>query len=339
MANGYLESKFESIPGNEVNTPTLSTKEIFFPVITATPDLGPTPMLRDDELVGTDEPRPALSDTYDPTWDYSSRMYPDLLAYLLKAEMGAPTTTTGNGVITDPDGIAVPTGAFRHVWTTPPTGVTPQTMQQIVSYKDQGVYFKLKGCAVEKISLTSPTQGGAMVAANGPALYMAATADPALSPTYQAAAVRPFTRTNLQVSWDAVSAVDATDFTIDFENPVETVRSLGSGSAYADIMERGDAVFTVSGTIAFRTLDKDDWEALKSAEGFTATAKWLSQSFITGAYPFKAFAAMSNCQYVGGSVDPISNTRHHGTSFNWKATNAGSAAATITVVNSTSSYA
>lgn len=301
-------------------------------------DLGPTPMLRDDELVGTDEPRAALSDTYDPTWDYSSRLYPDLLGYLLKAEMGAPTTTAGNGTITDPDSVAIPTGAYRHVWTTPPTGVTPQTMQLIYSYKDQGTYFKVKGAAVNKIAITSPTTGGSMIAASGNALYLLRTADPALSPSYQAASIRPYTRTNLQVSWDALSAVDADDFTIELANPIETVRTLGSGSSFPDKMERGDGVFTIAGTIAFRTLDPDDFDALKSAEGFAATAKWISGTAITGAYNYKAYVVMTNCQYVGGSVDPLSNTRHHGTSFNWKATNAGSAAATITVVNSTSSY-
>lgn len=101
MANGYLKAAYESIPGNELNSPTLSTKILYPPLITFLPKLNPAPLGRDDELRNTDQPLQALPDLYAPTWDYESRVYPDLAAFLLKLILGPPVTTAGNGVITE----------------------------------------------------------------------------------------------------------------------------------------------------------------------------------------------------------------------------------------------
>ena len=47
---------------------------------------------------------------------------------------------------------------------------------------------------------------------------------------------------------------------------------------------------------------------------------------------------MTAAQYVEGEVDALDNRRRHGGSFNFKATNAGSTSATITLVNATTNY-
>src|SRR4051794_10799121 len=119
MASGYVHGQFETSPQNEVATSTLSTKVIYFPATTVKTDLAPDHLNRDDEMRGTAEPVPLVAEKYDPTIEVESRAYPDVTGFLLKAILGAPTTTTGNGVITDPDSVAIPTGAFKHVWTSP----------------------------------------------------------------------------------------------------------------------------------------------------------------------------------------------------------------------------
>src|SRR3954467_8652553 len=110
MPTPYVRESFEDIPGNETNSTTLSTKKVFSPLQSFAPKLGVNPMERDDEVRGQDEPIAVLSDAYSPSWEYKSRAYPDLLGFRLKHILGAPTTTAGNGVITDPDSAVIPTG-------------------------------------------------------------------------------------------------------------------------------------------------------------------------------------------------------------------------------------
>src|SRR5215213_7715098 len=146
MATGYNKSQYESVVGTEVNTPTLSTKILYTPIVSMGFDPGANPLDRNDELRGSDEPTAVLSDTYAGSWSQETRAYPDSVGYRLKHILGAPTTTTGNGVITDPDAATIPTGAFKHVWTAPfgPTGDAPLTTEEILAFKDQSFFIKAK---------------------------------------------------------------------------------------------------------------------------------------------------------------------------------------------------
>lgn len=340
MATGYQHEKFEDVPGNETNTPTLSTKELYAPLITANVALGPSPMDRDDENRNQDEPLPLIPDAYSPTWETESRAYPDLLGFRLKELLGAPTTTTGNGVITDPDSTVIPTGAYKHVWTAPfgPSGASPITTQKQVAYRDQSVFFKAKGCAADQLSIESPEEGGVRVKASGPLLYLARINDPSLTPSFETLATRPFTRGGLSLSWLSGGGT-VEDFSLQIANPVEVVRSLGIASKFPDVMEKGEGLITFTGSIPKRQLDATDWDALLNSTGFAATAKWVNDTIIANAYPYKLFVAMSNAQYTEGSQDDLSNKRRHGATFDFKATYAGSASVTVTLVNATSSYA
>lgn len=340
MATGYKQALFESIPGNETNSPTASTKLIYHPLITADAQPVPDPMERDDELRNQDQPLPLLSDAYDPSWGLDMRAYPDSLGFELKGLLGSPTTTAGNGVITDPDAVVIPAGATRHVWTAPfgPSGVSPQTTQRIYAWKDEGFYAKLKGCATQNLSLDSPEKGGVMLKCGGPALYMTPISNPSLTPSYESLAVRPFVRGNLTLSWLSGSATTE-DFTIGCTNPVETVRSLGIASLFPDVMEKASQTpIAWSGSIPKRHIDPDDYDALVNATGFAATAKWVGSSVIASAYTYKLFIEMSNVQYVSGGPNALSNNRRIGAQFDWKATYAGTASVTVTLVNATTSY-
>lgn len=342
MPTPYVRESFEDIPGNETNSTTLSTKKVFSPLQSFAPKLGANPMERDDEVRGQDEPIPVLSDSYAPSWEYKSRAYPDLLGLRLKHILGAPTTTAGNGVITDPDSVVIPTGATRHVWTAPfgPAGVSPLTTQADVSYKDQSVFFKMRGCACSELSFDSPEEGGVVVSAQGPANYMVRVADPSLAATYEALSVRPFVRGNLTLpTWVSGSATHE-DFNVQINNPVEAVRSLGIASKFPDVMEKdNEGPIVVSGSIPQRQLDIDDWDAMVNATGFAAVARWVSDSIIASTYAYKLYISMSNCQYVGGEADELMNKRRHGASFDFKSTTPSTGSTTVTLVNATSSYA
>lgn len=339
MATGYVEQKTESIPGNESNTPTLSAKVLTAPFLEFEAQLNPSPMERDDENRNTDEPVPVLEEAHDPTWRALCRMYPDVLGFWLSAMLGNPTTTAGDGIITDPDTTAIPATAYRHVWTAPfQTGSSPKTQQLQVSYKDQSVFFKAKGAGTESLSIASPATGGARIEAGGPALYLNRQADPSVTPSYESLSIRPFTRGNLTLSWLSGSGTTE-DFDLTIEQAIDTVRSLGIASKFPDVMEKGEGPVVVSGSIPKRQLDLDDYDAMKTATGFAATAKWVNDTIIAAAYPYKLFVAMSNCQYTGGEIDALQNRRRHGARFNFKATRSASASATITLVNATSSYA
>jgi hypothetical protein len=340
MALGYHQAQYESIPGNELNTPTLSTKVLFTPLIETKPDLNPDPMERDDENRNLDEPLPSIPEAFGPAWNLETRAYPDLIGFYLKGMLGAPTTTAGNGVITDPAGVVIPTNAFRHVFTSPflPAGANPQTMQQHFAYKDQGVFFKAKGCATDSLSVDSPQKGGVRLKVSGPALYLDRESDPGLTTAYESPTIRPFERSGLTLPTWLASTSTHEDFNLAVAAPVEATPSLGIASKYPDVMEKGDGLIMTTGSVPQRQLGTVDWDAMKNNTTFAALAQWISDSLVTGAYPYKLFCQMSACQYVGGEVDPLSNKRRLGATFNWKAVNAGSASVIWTVVNGTSSY-
>ena len=342
MPTGYVRAAIESIPGNEANTPTLSTKKLFPPLRSFAPHLGATPMERDDELRNQDEPLAVLSDIFDPSWEYESRLYPDLLGFYLALTLGQPTTTVGDGIITDPDMDAIPASCYRHVWTAPfgPAGASPLTAQFDVAYRDQGTFFKAKGAACSELTIQNPESGGSTLGASGPANYLDRQSDPALSPTYETLAVRPFSRSDLTLPTWLTGTGTHENFDVTIENPVENTRSMGIKSRYPDLMEKSnDGPIVVRGSIPQRQLDPDNWDALKNATGFAATARWVSDSIIAGSYPYKLFVAMANCQYVDGDSEELGNKRRHGASFDWKSTTASAGSTTITLVNATASYA
>lgn len=341
MANGYLHSAFESIPGNEVNTPTLSTKVLYTPLEEF--DLNPNVdhLDRDDELRNIDQPLQVLPQDYEPDWALTTRMYPDTVGFELKNMLGPPVTTAGNGVITDPDGIAVPTGASRHVFTAPfgPSGINPQTAQRQAAYKDQSTFFKMKGCATQAFSIDTPDKGGAQLKTSGPALYIARIADPALAPAYEALTVPPFMRGNLQIVTWLGSTAETEDFNLVGSNPVVPISTLGVASLFPDAMEKDDPPIIWTGSIPKRVINATDWDALIAATGFTVKVRWKSTVFVTGAYPYQLWFEASNAQYMTGGPSPLANRRRLGASFDFKCTYGGSAAVTITLVNGTASYA
>jgi hypothetical protein len=341
MPTGYVNHQYESIPGNETNSPTLSTKVYYPPVQSFGPKLGPNHMERDDELRNQDEPLPVLSESYAPAWESHLRAYPDALGWYLKLALGAPVTTAGNGVITDPDTIAIPAGAYRHVWTAPfgPSGASPLTMQFNAAYKDQTVFFKGKGAACDTLGIESPESGGCIINASGPCNYLQRISDPSLTPAYEALAVRPFVRGNLTLPTWLTGSGTHENFSLSISNPCESVRSLGIASKFPDALEKANVgPVTVTGSLPQRQLDADDYDALLNATGFAAMARWVSDSIIASSYPYKLYVQFSNAQYVAGEPDALANQRRHGASFDFKSTTPSTGSTIVTLVNATTNY-
>jgi hypothetical protein len=341
-----VQAAFESTPGNELNTPTLSTKTIYLPVQTGEPQLNPTLLDRNDELRGVDEPISKLPDIYDPTWGMTLRAYPDPLGFLLKNMLGAPTTTAGNGVITDPDGTVIPTGATKHVFTAPfassPGGTNyPNTAQYQFSYKDQSVAFKHKGAALQSLEFNVPDSGGVTMQASGPSLYAARVSEPGLTPSYESLTVAPFLEAFLtEVTWLGSSGT-ATSIGLKGTNPVKPEHTMGIASRFPDAMFKDDGPIQWSGSVTLRNLTAADYDALLNTTGFAVKLRFKSTVNIGAtSYAYSFWFEALNAQYVGGGPDPIGNKRIHGASFDWEASYAGTpGSTTLTVVNGTTSYA
>lgn len=352
MPLGYGQLRHESFPGNELNTPTLSTKTLYVPLDELSVDQGPQFLERDDELRGLSEPIPVIPEAYEPKWSLSSRLYPDTLGMALACAFGITATgetgathyvaTAGNGVITDPDSTVIPTGATRHVWTAPlgPLGASPKTAQIIAAYKDQSLFLKAKGASVNQIEITTPERGGAQISLQGIAAYADAFADPSLTPAYETLATRPFMRGGQSIiTWLTGTATpDGVSYTI--ANPVENTSSLGIESKYADVVEKSnEGLVLLTGSIGKRQLDVDDFNALRDATEFAAKTRWRSDTVIASGYRYSFWIEMSAAQYVGGNLDALSNKRRLGGSFNFRAARNASASVTLTLVNNVTSYA
>jgi hypothetical protein len=305
--------------------------------------LNPTPLDRNDELRGVDEPISFLTDTYDPSWSLSTRAYPDPLGFLFKNALGAPTTTAGNGVITDPDSVVIPTGATKHVWTAPfgPSGNYPQTAQLQASYKDQSVAFKHKGAAIESIEIANPDTGGVTLNVGGKSLYKARISEPGLTPSYESLDTAPFLKAFLTNATWLSSSGTATDLSLRCEVPVAPTHTLGTASRYPNLMFKGDGPIRFTGSVTLRDLTSADYDALLNLTGFAVKLRWQSTVVIgSTSYKYTLWFQALNAQYTGGGPEPLGNKRIHGASFDWAATYTGSAGSTtVTLVNNVTSYA
>jgi hypothetical protein len=342
MATGYITARHESIPGNETNVPTYSTKRIYWPALSFNPNYNVSHLMRDDEMRNVDQPLMALSERKAPEWSMETRNYPDSLGFLLTLILGLPTTTAGNGVITDPDSATIPAPAYRHVWTAPfgPSGVSPLTAYFQAAYKDQSVFFDVKGAGCQSLSIETPEEGGSRLSASGPGLFMARVADPSLTPAYESLAIPPFMQSNLTLPTWLSGGGATTDFSVNIENPMEVDFTLGIASEFPDIVYKSDGPIAFTGSAPTAILDVDDINALTAATGFPVKAKWISTSIIGSGYPYKLFIEFDNAQFVGGGPEALENRRRIGGTFDFKATFDGAgASATVTLVNVTTSYA
>ena len=343
MPQGYLREQFEDSPGYEGKEPELSTKVLDAPAQSVENALEPSPLERDDELRGSDEPLQIFEDEHNPTWSRNLRGYPDALGFDLTHVFGPPVTTAGGGEVKDPDENVIPEGAHKHVWTAPfgPAGASPVTTDMILAYVDEDSYVHLSGCAIEELTLNTDDAGGVKLSKKGRGLFYEPVADPEVTPTPESLAVRPFQRRGLKVSsWQGDPQL-LEQFNLTVTNPLDFARSMGVASAFPDLVEKGEGPIMVVVDAPKRHFRSADLEALKAAERFAVKALWESLTNIGETeYPYRFWVQGDGAQYTGGGPAALENKRRIGASFQAKLTSDGAgASATFTLVNATASYA
>lgn len=344
MSLKYVEARFETGtgPGNEAGvSSSFATKVIYFPLEEFSFDLNAAQLRREDELRTTNEPIRFDQESFEPDWSMRIRMYPDSFAWLLKAHLGAPVTTVGDGIITDLATIAVPVGAFRHRWTAPyAVGAGPQTVMFRVVDPESSMFWDIRGATIETLGVTSPDSGGITAAISGKANYASRIADPGLTAAYESLAIEPFLRNFASLAWLASSAVtDSFEWQISKE--VDHYRSYGGASKSPDKVDHGEGVVRVSGSINKRTINQTDWDAFVAATRFTMLAGYVHADFAVGAYPYKVFvqAPSTSAAYTTGGPDAIQNRKRTPAAFNFEVTRDSAASCVIECDNSVASYA
>lgn len=344
MPKSYLRERFESEPGYEGNEEAkLSTKTLDAPAQSVDNAPEPSPLERDDELRGADEPLQVFEDEHDPTWGLTQRAYPDSLGMSLTHLLGPPKSVEGDDeAIKDPDDNKVPKGAFMHTWEAPygPSGPNPITTDLVLAYEDEGSYVHLSGCGAEELTLNSDDAGGVKLARKGKALFYEPIADPEITPTPESLAIRPFQRRGLRVSkWQGDPQL-LEQFNLTITNPLEVARSMGVASAFPDLMEKGEGPILVVIEAPKRHFRTADLEALLGATRFEVKALWESLSKIGAtAYPYRFWAQGDGGQYTGGGPSALENKRRLGATFQTKLTSDGAGASSkFTLVNATKSY-
>jgi hypothetical protein len=343
MGKAYLLEHYEDVPGYEGAVVVPSVKELFSPATSfeATPE--PAPLERDDEFRGIDEPLEVSEDEHNPKWSYASRAYPDLVGFRLKHALGPPTSTPGDGKITDPDGAPIPTNCHRHVWEAPygPSGPNPLTTDAVVAYVDENTFVHVTGCGCEEVALASGEAGGIRLTASGSALVYDPIADPAEVAAPESLAVLPFMRSEMKVvTWEGDERnIENLDVTI--TNPIEVARSLAAESRFPDLMEKAEGPIVVSFSVPKRHLSSAELEFLLAATRFAVKVRWASRSTIAAtAYPYRLWLEGEGAQYTGGGPDALENKRRIGATYQGKLTSDGvGASSKFTLVNATASYA
>lgn len=225
-------------------------------------------------------------------------------------------TATGaaGGSAVLPDGGYPPTGV--NVWTfTKRAGLVPKTAQVITVYSGEQVYMQGQGFALSALG------GNADGAITGTwvGLVFARINDPSLTPAYDTSAIPNLRRGDMSLTWLSGSGI-TTDFTWSIANPLEAISSFGVPSYYPDQIEQGPGRVAVTGTIPKRSLTTIDVDSMLNAGTFAGVATWHSPKAIGATYyPYSMFMQMPAAQIVGGDVDPLTNARRFGASWNWMA--------------------
>jgi hypothetical protein len=317
----FVEIALEESPLNEAThalgtTPNrISTNKFYLPARAARLSPAPSHLDRSDELRGITGAVPRLIETYDPAGSLSVRAYADALIYLFSLAGFTGVHTAGDGIITDPDTVAIPTGAHRWVFNKADQ-LSPQTAQIKTNYKDEDVLLTGNGYALS--SLAIPATGEVTADLAGLLLTKAAH-DSSTNPAVSSAAIPPFRRGDLFLTWLSGGGV-ASDFNISMATPLERIRSMGLNppSYFPDSLQFGDDQVYATGSIPKRVLNGTDYAALLAATTFAAKAKWVSPKVIGAtAYKYSMWIEMPSCQYVGGDADEIGNRRRFGASYDF----------------------
>lgn len=318
----FVEIALEESPLNEVTwddaaTPNrVSTDKLYLPARSARLSPAPEHLSRADELRGIEGSVPDLIDVYAPAGTLSERAYWKDLTWLLELAGFEGVHTAGDGIITDPDSVAIPAGAHRWVFSKR-TGIVAQTAQVKTNYANEDVLLQGNGFGISQLELNA---AGELTAQMLGCFLQRLAADAVTVPSIVSSAIPPLRRGDLSLDWLTGGGTPG-DFSLTVANPLEGAPGwlLDPSSFYPSSMEHaGDEKVRVTGSIPKRVLDSDDLDALISASTFAAEAKWVSRVDIgaTG-YPYSLWIEMPACQYLGGDAEELANRRRRGAEFDF----------------------
>ncbi len=339
----------------------LSTVPFWLPAQQFTPKVGMKYSDRSDEIRSTLDPLPGYAEAFDPSWDYKMRAYPNLMGFFMGLWAGDWITAAGNGIILDPDGIAVPAGATRHIFQfkmgTPnilssTSQLVPRTAQ-FVSADDptNGPYDQYNGCAVESMTLQG-TRAALDMQVKGKMLYYNRITDPGLTPALPAIANLPWNTGQMTLTWLTSSAVTSA-FQLDFEQKLNWFNDLSAPSLYPTAVELDKGYRSLKGTIDKRTITSVDWDAFYKSSTFAAKAVFNSRQMIGAtAATYKMWIDMPNCVYSKMDEGALEESPRRANKLDWVATHGGTGtmftaapesmssdyAVRVCIVNSTTSY-
>lgn len=355
MRDPYIRLRAEQSPITYPGTGTISTNALWIPGTKL--DVDPQFIYEDrNDEIGPTGPRPGYVSGADPKWALPLRAYPDPMGLFLFGWAGAITTTAGDGIIKNPDNVAIPVGAYRHKYggsaTEPATpvegvgpdykaGITPQTL--ICDWADDdgsGPWWLTTGLAVEEIKLGGDA-GALTCDVSGKALYhKRQTADPTLTPAYAAATVLPWNAGEITLTWlGGTGTIE--DFSLTLSQPLEIkVPPVGSNPSYWPSLVRLTDRRTITGTIKFSDIDTTDYDAFVNSTSFAAVAKYTTASYITGTTPYQMWIDMPECVLTGMKPGALENTVSREMEFDFQAfyDTTDTFDAKITLVNGQTAY-
>jgi len=335
MATSYLRLAAEQAPNAEGGSNTVSSVTFDIPVRSLSYEPEPTLLDVSDELRGytAEAPHKGVA-SYSPSASFKTRVYPGILGALLLGATGGVTTTAGDGAdVKDPDTVAIPVGAHRHVYAWA-TGSIPQTFQAYGA-PPVGLFYKSQGMGIDTLAF-AVEDGCWQADVNTKMLYTGIVSDPSITPAVETTV--PFVAGTMTLSWLSGSAVTK-EFSWQVENTLLTERQFTTASKFPDSIIIDKSYQRLVGSITKVAVDADDWNAFINGTTFAATIKMVhTQKIGATDYYHSLWVEMPACQYVSGKLGEITNDRRHEASFEWRAAYDTSTSkwATITLVNGTS---
>jgi len=333
---GYIQAALEQNPNAEGGAGAVSSNLFYLPGTSIDMSASPTMLDTLDELRGGfyASPNRGVAE-YAPAGQLDSRCYPSIMGLLLHAACGGCVTTPGNGTVTDPDAVMVPTGAFRHVFSLR-TSEIPQTFQ-LVYAPPAGGFWKSQGVGVDELAVKA-NAGSWDQSSKLVGLVHKPLADPALTPSYETPG--PWRTGQCVLTWLTGSA-RTEDFDWSLKNSLKTEHQFGVSSLFPDSIIYDAALPVLGGSIPKRWLDAVDYEALTAGTTFAAKMKLMHAEDAATGYKHQLWVEMPACQYQAAKPDAITNERRNKASFDWEARydTATSKWFTITLVNATPAYA